>query len=53
MDRFALGAAGDEEAGGGEELDLGPMLQETINKLWARPYEARVFTLQLLKASPY
>ena len=26
------------------------MLQETINKLWARPYEARVFTLQLLKA---
>uniref|UniRef100_A0A7S0IXH3 Uncharacterized protein n=1 Tax=Calcidiscus leptoporus TaxID=127549 RepID=A0A7S0IXH3_9EUKA len=33
-----------------EELDLAPMLQATINKLWARPYECRIFALQLLKS---
>ena len=33
-----------------------PLLRDALDKLWDRPYEARVFTLQLLQApslSPY
>jgi len=31
-------------------VDLGPILQSAVNKLWSRPHECRIFTLQLLKS---
>jgi len=37
----------DEE---GAQVDLGPILQAAVNKLWSRPHECRIFTLQLLKS---
>lgn len=33
-----------------EELDLSPMLRESLDKLWQRPYDCRIFTLQLLQS---
>ena len=32
-----------------EEADLSPMLKAALDKLWQRPYDCRVFTLQLLQ----
>lgn len=32
------------------EMDLEPMLRATLDNLWQRPYDCRVFTLQLLQA---
>jgi hypothetical protein len=31
------------------EADMVPLLRDALDKLWDRPYEARVFTLQLLQ----
>ena len=33
-----------------DEVDLAPMLKAALDKLWKRPYECRIFTLQLLQA---
>lgn len=33
-----------------EEMDLTPLLKDALDNLWARPYDCRVFTLQLLQA---
>jgi len=33
-----------------EEADLSPMLKAALDKLWQRPYDCRVFTLQLLQS---
>ena len=32
-----------------EEVDLTPMLRAALDKLWQRPYDCRIFTLQLLQ----
>ena len=32
-----------------EEIDLTPMLRAALDKLWQRPYDCRIFTLQLLQ----
>ena len=32
-----------------EEIDLSPMLKAALDKLWQRPYDCRIFTLQLLQ----
>ena len=32
------------------EIDLSPMLREALDKLWQRPYDCRIFTLQLLQS---
>ena len=37
-------------AKGGSQADLSEMLREAMAKLWERPYDCRVFTLQLLQA---
>ena len=29
--------------------DLSPMLREALDKLWSRPYDCRIFTLQFLQ----
>lgn len=31
------------------EVDLAPMLKAALDKLWQRPYDCRIFTLQLLQ----
>jgi len=33
-----------------EEMDLAPMLKASLDNLWQRPYDCRVFLLQLLQA---
>ena len=33
-----------------EEIDLSPMLKAALDKLWQRPYDCRIFTLQLLQS---
>ena len=33
-----------------EEVDLSPMLRAALDKLWQRPYDCRIFTLQLLQS---
>jgi len=33
-----------------EEMDLTPLLKDSLDNLWSRPYDCRVFTLQLLQA---
>jgi len=33
-----------------EETDLSPMLRAALDKLWQRPYDCRVFVLQLLQS---
>ena len=33
-----------------EEMDLSPMLRAALDKLWQRPYDCRVFVLQLLQS---
>ena len=35
---------------GQEEVDLSPMLRAALDKLWQRPYDCRIFTLQLLQS---
>lgn len=42
----APAAADDDEA----EIDLSPMLRAALDKLWQRPYDCRIFTLQLLQS---
>ena len=32
-----------------ENADLAPMLKAALDKLWQRPYDCRIFTLQLLQ----
>jgi len=32
-----------------ERPDLRPVMQQTVQRLWDRPYDCRLFTLQLLK----
>ena len=32
-----------------EEIDLAPKLKAALDKLWQRPYDCRIFTLQLLQ----
>ena len=32
-----------------EELDLLPLLKASVDKLWDRPYDCRVFLMQLLQ----
>ena len=34
------------------EVDLTPLLKEALDNLWNRPYDCRVFTLQLLQVIP-
>ena len=46
--------APEQERGGREqaavhEAEMVPLLRDALDKLWDRPYEARVFTLQLLQ----
>ena len=38
-----------EEEAAVQEAEMVPLLREALDKLWDRPYEARVFTLQLLQ----
>jgi len=33
-----------------EQVDLSPMLRAALDKLWHRPYDCRIFTLQLLQS---
>ena len=33
-----------------EEIDLSPTLKAALDKLWQRPYDCRIFTLQLLQS---
>jgi len=33
-----------------EEIELTPLLKEALDNLWQRPYDCKVFTLQLLQA---
>lgn len=33
-----------------EEMDLSPLLNAALDNLWHRPYDCRVFILQLLQA---
>jgi chromosome segregation ATPase len=33
-----------------EQHDLSPMLRAALDKLWQRPYDCRIFTLQLLQS---
>jgi len=40
-------SAQDEEE---PEMDLSVALRDTLDKLWQRPYDCRVFTLQLLQS---
>jgi DNA repair exonuclease SbcCD ATPase subunit len=35
---------------GEQEVDLSPMLKQALDKLWQRPYDCRIFTLQLLQS---
>jgi len=32
-----------------QEMDLSPMLKASLDKLWQRPYDCRIFTLQLMQ----
>ncbi|KAL3924244.1 MAG: hypothetical protein SGPRY_003978 [Prymnesium sp.] len=43
----ALTGAGEDEQ---EEMELTPLLKDALDNLWQRPYECKVFTLQLLQA---
>jgi len=45
-----LEAAQQEQEGEQSDLDLEPLMQAALNKLWARPYKCRVFTLKLLSS---
>ena len=42
-------ATSDEDQGE-REVDLSPMLRAALDKLWQRPYDCRIFVLQLLQS---
>lgn len=48
--RALMGPADVEADEESAQVDLGPILQAAVNKLWSRPHECRIFTLQLLKS---
>eukprot|EP00966_Prymnesium_polylepis_P006852 157875-Prymnesium_polylepis.1 len=39
-----------EAQGPQQEMDLTPLLKDALDNLWSRPYDCRVFMLQLLQA---
>ena len=43
------GSRGGREQSAVHEAEMVPLLRDALDKLWDRPYEARVFTLQLLQ----
>ena len=44
-----LAEKGEAADGEEEEIDLAPKLKAALDKLWQRPYDCRIFTLQLLQ----
>lgn len=50
VEQGVLAAPPDDDDEDEEQVDLSPMLRAALDKLWQRPYDCRIFTLQLLQS---